>query len=217
MPYYDANAFANEFGSEAANMEYAILSSMLTGNGFSDSLDNYDHSQDDGLGGSAETNNMLMRSPLGESAKLSGLERTPRALASGMKDSGNNYGQASTSAAAYDAGPSGEEPHHTFTHLMADPSHLHKAPSPGLDLFGNLSNGTKDAPAPTLSASLFTNPSTRYTDDPNSLSPKRKLDYPGRTAQSTRTLTAEEAYRNVTKPYPYAQSYHYLVAHLKER
>lgn len=30
-------------------------------------------------------------------------------------------------------------------------------------------------------------------------------------------MTAEEAYRNVTKPYPYAQSYHYLVRHLKER
>jgi hypothetical protein len=30
-------------------------------------------------------------------------------------------------------------------------------------------------------------------------------------------LTAEEAYRSVTKPYPYAQSYHYLVKHLKER
>lgn len=30
-------------------------------------------------------------------------------------------------------------------------------------------------------------------------------------------LTAEEVYRNVTKPYPYAQSYHYLVKHLKER
>lgn len=30
-------------------------------------------------------------------------------------------------------------------------------------------------------------------------------------------LTAEEAYRSVTKPYPYAQSYHYLVKHLKNR
>ncbi|GAA5987829.1 hypothetical protein JCM10908_007232 [Rhodotorula pacifica] len=30
-------------------------------------------------------------------------------------------------------------------------------------------------------------------------------------------LTAEEVYRNVTRPYPYAQSYHYLVKHLKER
>ncbi|KPV77809.1 uncharacterized protein RHOBADRAFT_11939, partial [Rhodotorula graminis WP1] len=30
-------------------------------------------------------------------------------------------------------------------------------------------------------------------------------------------LTAEEAYRSVTKPYPYAQSYHFLVKHLKER
>ncbi|GAA6004361.1 uncharacterized protein JCM10292_001444 [Rhodotorula paludigena] len=30
-------------------------------------------------------------------------------------------------------------------------------------------------------------------------------------------LTAEEAYRSVTKPYPYAQSYHYLVKHLKDR
>lgn len=41
--------------------------------------------------------------------------------------------------------------------------------------------------------------------------------YAGRTAQSTRVLTAEEAYRTVTKPYPYAQSYHYLVKHLKDR
>ena len=41
--------------------------------------------------------------------------------------------------------------------------------------------------------------------------------YEGRTAQSTKMLTAEEAYRAVTKPYPYAQSYHYLVRHLKER
>ncbi|GAA5856700.1 hypothetical protein JCM9279_000307 [Rhodotorula babjevae] len=30
-------------------------------------------------------------------------------------------------------------------------------------------------------------------------------------------MTAEEAYRSVTKPYPYAQSYHFLVKHLKER
>ncbi|TNY20822.1 transcription activator of gluconeogenesis ERT1 [Rhodotorula diobovata] len=30
-------------------------------------------------------------------------------------------------------------------------------------------------------------------------------------------MTAEEAYRSVTKPYPYAQSYHFLVKHLKQR
>ncbi|GAA5827067.1 hypothetical protein JCM3770_004535, partial [Rhodotorula araucariae] len=30
-------------------------------------------------------------------------------------------------------------------------------------------------------------------------------------------MTAEEAYRSVTRPYPYAQSYHFLVKHLKER
>ncbi|GAA5823181.1 hypothetical protein JCM10212_003234, partial [Sporobolomyces blumeae] len=30
-------------------------------------------------------------------------------------------------------------------------------------------------------------------------------------------MTAEEALRNVTKPYPYAQSYHFLVKHLKSR
>lgn len=30
-------------------------------------------------------------------------------------------------------------------------------------------------------------------------------------------LTAEEVYRNVTKPYPHAKSYHFLVKHLKER
>lgn len=30
-------------------------------------------------------------------------------------------------------------------------------------------------------------------------------------------MSGEQAYRSVTKPYPYAQSYHYLVKHLKER
>ncbi|KAJ8293550.1 Phenylalanine--tRNA ligase, mitochondrial [Rhodotorula toruloides] len=35
--------------------------------------------------------------------------------------------------------------------------------------------------------------------------------------QQPGVLTAEEAYRSVTKPYPYAQSYHFLVKHLKER
>lgn len=30
-------------------------------------------------------------------------------------------------------------------------------------------------------------------------------------------MTAEEALRSVTKPYPYAQSYHFLVKHLKTR
>ncbi|BGP25222.1 Transcriptional regulator of nonfermentable carbon utilization [Rhodotorula toruloides] len=36
-------------------------------------------------------------------------------------------------------------------------------------------------------------------------------------AQQPGALTGEEAYRSVTKPYPYAQSYHFLVKHLKER
>ncbi|POY75679.1 hypothetical protein BMF94_1302 [Rhodotorula taiwanensis] len=37
------------------------------------------------------------------------------------------------------------------------------------------------------------------------------------TGPSNGALTAEEVYRNVTKPYPYAQSYHFLVKHLKAR
>lgn len=40
---------------------------------------------------------------------------------------------------------------------------------------------------------------------------------PAQLAVNGGQMTGEEAYRSVTKPYPYAQSYHYLVKHLKER
>ncbi|KAI5476983.1 transcription factor, partial [Pseudohyphozyma bogoriensis] len=73
MPYYD-NTFSNEFGSEAANLEYAILSSMLNGNGFS--LDTYGNSTSTG-----EQPGSRVMSPLGGNM---GLHQPPGEFGGGL-------------------------------------------------------------------------------------------------------------------------------------
>lgn len=201
MPYYDTNTFANAFGSEAANLEYAVLSSMLNGNGFSDPIDTYAN-QDMRLNGGADGNSMLMRSPV-MAHPVASTSHMSREVAGG---SGDGYASNHTggNGAIFEHRPSrSRSPPHPFNNLLSprmqdittSPSHNH-FPS-------NLINDSN-------TSSALNGPTNESNGVP-------KVEYPGRTAQSTRTLTAEEAYRNVTKPYPYAQSYHYLVRHLRDR
>lgn len=205
MPYYDTNTFANEFGSEAANLEYAILSSMLNGNGFSDPIDDYAN-QDMRLNGGADGNSMLMRSPVlahpnivTTSSSIAGVPGEGHAL---------NHTNGNGGSTIFELVPSRSprSPPHTFNAVMSP--RLQDTTSPNHDHFPSnlmIENSHNSA--------SFALPNGAATN----LEGGNKPEYPGRTAQSTRTLTAEEAYRNVTKPYPYAQSYHYLVRHLRDR
>lgn len=196
LPYYDSTSFANEFGSEAANLEYAILSSMLNGNGFA--VDNYGAAdQDPRLNGIGNGSEMLIdgngSSPLGGTLGLAGMERAPVASpsVSGMAGGGlGGYGglfdkrPGSSSATS----PSGAV---SFGGNVMSPPRLQDTH----DLF------------PAVAAALKPEgPETAPQAEPTSSA-----------SDTSRVMTAEEVYRNVTKPYPYAQSYHYLVRHLKTR
>lgn len=202
MAYYDTNTFANEFGSEAANLEYAILSSMLNGNGFSDPIDTYSN-QDTRFNGSADGNSMLIQSPLGVRLAL------PTVAITAMNTGG--YTSASS--------PPLFEPRSSLNQSTAFTTIL-SPPTPNLDLFTDsktTSSSSLPPPLPSTSGSLASTDLIGTFAKNGGPASSSTADYAGRTAQSMRTLTGEEAYRNVTKPYPYAQSYHYLVRHLKER
>ncbi|GAA5839155.1 hypothetical protein JCM11251_003691 [Rhodosporidiobolus azoricus] len=143
------------FGSEAANLEYAILSSMLNGNGFA---------LDTPLAGpSTSTPNGLV------------------AMSGGVGSGGLGGGPAMKNGV--DSDPMLLDPTSGATPSNANGN--------GAPAAGGGGGGFGDSPAAASAT--------------------------GSQSGVAGLLTAEEAYRSVTKPYPYAQSYHYLVKHLKER
>ncbi|KAK4054217.1 Transcriptional regulator of nonfermentable carbon utilization [Microbotryomycetes sp. JL201] len=197
MPFsYDAT-FGNEFGSEAANLEYAILSTMLNGNGFS--LDNFGQqaqgASDPRLTGTANASTMLVNSPLGNPINLTNTSLAPPV---------NGYPAASTSS--FRAGPSTQtSPMDTNVYGMSprlqDTVQNLFAP-PTSKPTGQAANATSD---------MFGSNLDQFVSSGT-----------GGTAASAKpravngSLTVEEAY-SITKPYNYAQSYHYLIKHLKSR
>lgn len=233
MPYYDTNTFANEFGSEAANLEYAILSSMLNGNGFSDPIDTYAN-EDMRLNGGADGNSMLMRSPVGGGNLILPPVASTSTAVNGGGPNGVYMTGSNNAASIFDQPRNSTtgSPRHAFNNVLSP--QLHEATSPAQDLYAvvgaNLTkrltaNGRATqgvSPTDFAADSHLTSFTLNGTRKEGSLPPPEttstfRKDTSGRTAQSTRMLTAEQAYRNVTKPYPYAQSYHYLVKHLKDR
>lgn len=240
LPYFDNNAFSNEFGSEAANLEYAILSSMLNGNGFAvdnfgqplpQSINNNDNSGQGGMMISPlEGGPTLSLSPGGQAAGTSG-------GGLGGPFGGNNLGGYSSStnfANLFDrsrpVSPTGQV---NFGRHILSPT-----PLPTTDLFSAPTNNATNSNSandflntstdgnnnlndfiqqPVASGSGTKNPQPSTTTDQAQPSTSNGTTPAPRPAQATHIMTAEEAYRSVTKPYPYAQSYHYLVRHLKER
>lgn len=181
--FYDANSFLNfastpstttggggggaidhtQFGSEAANLEYAILSSMLNGNGFA--LDAHTPNLSGGIGG-------------GHLATFD-----PRFGGGGGAQNGRTADDQLLGGATNRNDVNGHDK------------------EPG---FGQLGQDKQQGDAEMFSAS-GTGPGPTEKGPQNSGS-----GVPG-------LMTAEEALRSVTKPYPYAQSYHFLVKHLKTR
>ncbi|GAA6044210.1 hypothetical protein JCM8097_004675 [Rhodosporidiobolus ruineniae] len=168
----DTSSGAAAFGSEAANLEYAILSSMLNGNGFA--LDVPTPAGGPGPSG------------------LTGL--------GGMGGLGGGVGGAGMKSTA-----DGES-------MLLDPSGsgANGASLPQGGAGG--ANGTTPGSAPGGGGG------GEYGESPASaVQGGSGAGAGGGGSGVAGLLTAEEAYRSVTKPYPYAQSYHYLVKHLKER
>jgi hypothetical protein len=245
LPYYDTSAFSNEFGSEAANLEYAILSSMLNGNGFSVD-NNYNgmdqQQQDPRLTVSANGSTMLINSPLASTLTLGGGGPTP--VASGV---GSGYGPSpsmfdrrlgesdmTSPATGFAMSPPRLQDtaqdlfpvSHSSSGLKPDLSSMRSTSGEG---FGMSSSSTKITGAASMSGKINYNdtkpqsqdqlqqPMGNYGSTSGTDQSTQQQQQNSRPVQPARALTGEEAYRNVTKPYPYAQSYHYLVGHLKER
>ncbi|KDE03883.1 hypothetical protein, variant [Microbotryum lychnidis-dioicae p1A1 Lamole] len=251
LPFYDASAFANEFGSEAANLEYAILSTMLNGNGFSIDGSNFNPGAADagGSGGGGEVQGMR-----GQDGSVSGAQsillQSPLDQSVHGAPPGTN-GQASTSMnigeetpvtsffGGYRTDTTGGPQHlasPTMNPNVMSPPRLQDTardlfPSVGVEVErrtsssndvntsgfggGNLlfaSQGVVSEPNTTAAASTTT------SGGPTASTSAAPVDAGGPSARpSVMTMTGEQAYRAVTKPYPYAQSYHYLVKHLKHR
>lgn len=211
MPFYDSNAFANEFGSEAANLEYAILSSMLNGNGFAvNGNDQYGGGGPTGFSNTENGNAIMMHSPGGRNlidtnGRTEGAVQDPTLGAAGAIASTSRGGYTNS---IFDRAALRSPPPTAYGQVLSPPR-LQDAAS--ADLFQAVSAGLKASSTP------FAPQNGPTLDSPAIAPPEVPAAYPGRTAQSVKPLTSEEAYRTVTKPYPYAQSYHYLVQHLKER
>ena len=201
MDYSQLPLFSSgEFTSEAANLEYAILSSMLNGAGFSlgdqyanlgaaatsggDAGGGGGHLGANGMVGGANGNVMLGHSPLSGTLGL---------------DAGHN-----TTNGAMAAGPS-----------------TSGASSSGL-LSGDALFGQRPAAVAAEAASFDTlneDDGIREHDSRQTVAKGKlqKTQLDTTVTPSPGLLSAEEVYRQMTKPYPYAQSYHYLVRHLKHR
>ena len=211
MPFYDSNAFANEFGSEAANLEYAILSSMLNGNGFAvNGNDQYGGGGPTGFSNTENGNAIMMHSPGGRNlidtnGRTEGAVQDPTLGAAGAIASTSRGGYTNS---IFDRAALRSPPPTAYGQVLSPPR-LQDAAS--ADLFQAVSAGLKASSTP------FAPQNGPTLGSPAIAPPEVPAAYPGRTAQSVKPLTSEEAYRTVTKPYPYAQSYHYLVQHLKER
>ncbi|GAA6018087.1 hypothetical protein JCM11491_003313 [Sporobolomyces phaffii] len=198
--FYDTNSFLNfgsstvgggidhtQFGSEAANLEYAILSSMLNGNGFA--LDAHTPNLSGGIGASMGNNfDPRFHHQNGTNARAGGaagggghdmLLGGNRTVENGNKDPGR-------------AGAEG----------VGDSSGQHETGT-GFGEFGHEKQDTEMFPATDGAPQA-------HAAEADKVAAPVGSGVPG-------LMTAEEALRNVTKPYPYAQSYHFLVKHLKTR
>lgn len=190
---------------------------MLNGNGFAvgGPSDGGFGATDGRLNGTSNGSTMLINSPLGPTLALQGIDGGSRP--DGELSFNGSGPVASTSRNGY--GPSIFDQRSpaasSSTHFgnINSPPRLHDAASS--DLFHQVSAGLKSSANLAATASGYSR--AAQAEDPNMPTMESSTEYPGRTAQSVRPLTSEEAYRTVTKPYPYAQGYHYLVRHLKER
>ncbi|ORY89826.1 hypothetical protein BCR35DRAFT_261935 [Leucosporidium creatinivorum] len=211
LPYYDTSTFSatNEFGSEAANLEYAILSSMLNGNGFA--VDTYStNSTDPRLNGAGNGNTMLINSPLGGGGEGGG------GLNLGGGGQGGSNGQQFLSSFRPGASTATSPAQGAFNmsppRLDAVQSLFPVSEGGGGKEGENGSSGYGGGGVQGSSAGaggdLF---------GAESFGGTASGSQPAQSAVNGGQMTGEEAYRSVTKPYPYAQSYHYLVKHLKER
>lgn len=203
LPYYDTSTFStsNEFGSEAANLEYAILSSMLNGNGFA--VDGYGGGggHDPRLTGSGSGEAMLMNSPLGGGGA---------GLGGGAAQGGSN-GQQFLSSFRPGASTATSPAQGAFN--MSPPR---------LDAVQSLFEGGKEGENGASGYGVQSSAGgvgggAGDLFGAESFGGTASGSQPAQLAVNGGQMTGEEAYRSVTKPYPYAQSYHYLVKHLKER
>ncbi|GAA5929257.1 uncharacterized protein JCM15063_004100 [Sporobolomyces koalae] len=175
--FYDPNSFLDfaastsgidhtQFGSEAANLEYAILSSMLNGNGFA--LDAHAPNLGGGIGGGM-TNNFDAR--FAQNGRLGGED---------LLLGGASRAEPTTEGAKAETEPQ----------------------SNGGE-FGGFEQDKQDT-------EMFAETAGPSVVEASRPQPVIGSGVPG-------LMTAEESLRSVTKPYPYAQSYHFLVKHLKTR
>jgi hypothetical protein len=217
LPYYD-NTFSHEFGSEAANLEYAILSSMLNGNGFA--VDGY---------GNSNGNAMLIHSPLdGGSLNLGGGGPTSSHANGGYL----TFRPPSTSTSPSGVAASFMSPprlQDTAQNLFPPPTGSDAAGGPKPDLSALRSTTTTDGSGnafPGGQGNLENGMGQAMYGDGQQQQHQhqQQQQHSGSgsgagsgSGPNASTMTGEEAYRAVTKPYPYAQSYHYLVKHLKQR
>ncbi|SCV70082.1 BQ2448_1476 [Microbotryum intermedium] len=260
LPFYDTSAFANEFGSEAANLEYAILSTMLNGNGFSIDATNFNPGASNaggpggnggGGGGGQGTRGQDVVGGGGGGGGQSILMQSP--LDQGVRDvSPGTNGQASTSTnvgavppissffGGYRSEPSSGAQHSTsptMNHNVMSPPRLQDTardlfPSVGAEVerrtsssnevntggfgSGNLLFANEGVVNEQNTTTTTTTTTTRGGPIASTSTAPGDAGGPPR-RPSVMTMTGEQAYRAVTKPYPYAQSYHYLVKHLKHR
>ena len=194
MPYNNA---PSGFGSEQANLEYAMLSSMLNGQ---------------------------------PSPSDSG------SVSAGLPDSATSF---SASPFSQQPGPSNISSMSFFNSFSQIPSATSGFGQPPQSVGQSSAGPSAPAVSPFLppQASALSNNSFKGNDRSSTLTPTFAApqgnfasSQPGGSQSATAVssneppilsasgaMKAEDVYRRVTKPYPYARSYHELIRHLKDR
>lgn len=194
------------FGSEQANLEYAMLSSMLNAQ---PSPSESSHSGQGNGSFSAYTDPT-------SGFDLSSFSQSPLPLGAASTSYFNAFSQmppSSTTPGFPQASPSSQLQSGTSSNafLQNTASPLHGMPDQSTSMTPSFAPPNAQVNSrPTLQPNL-SHSSTGYVKPPTPAVP------PTPALSPSGAMKAEDVYRMITKPYPYAQSYHDLIRHLKDR
>lgn len=199
------NKFGAEFGSENANLEYAMLSSMLNGEG---SPSDSSVSGNLNFTGLAETSGMPFQ--------FSTLSQQSPQVSNNIMGPPYNVTQP-----GFQQGASSSSLPLPSSSSLPLPNHMMDT-SPASQALSIAKIATSNSQQSSLVSAQYPTP-TSNTSRPSLLPQHAHLSLAHANSELPALISpcgamrAEDVYNKITKPYPYAQSYHDLIKHIKDR
>lgn len=196
-----ANNSNSKFGSEQANLEYAMLSSMLNSQ---PSPSDSNHS------GQGNTSLNTYNDPSTSAYDLSNFSQSPSNLTNSSSTYFGGYGSQNYAQPM----PSPHLGNLPASSPFLQPGSSVMALNSGSNQSATLTTAYNQSPNMQMNTALPALPTTQSPAVPSDSNlPTAKPPV----ISASGAMKAEDVYNSITKPYPYAQSYHDLIRHLKDR